>query len=132
MTLLFTFGRTLAHGRDRRPDSRGGLSIPLLPHGPADEDGMSHDDTGPGELSFDAATHFIAGQPGGAKRLLDEHSPNDQGLCRGCRRPGTGTPHVPWPCPIAQVAQAAGELRSFGPTSKSGPAEGLNPSPDSL
>jgi hypothetical protein len=72
---------------------------------------MRHDDTNRGEVFFDAATRFVAEQPGGAARLLREHSPDDHGLCRGCRTPGTGTPYLPWPCPVATIAQAAGELQ---------------------
>ena len=62
--------------------------------------------------SFEVAALFIAAQPGGVDRLLSEHRPDEHGLCRGCTRPGTGVPHMQWPCSVARLAQVAARLRS--------------------
>lgn len=59
---------------------------------------------------FDTAARFIARQEGGPDRLLQEHSPDDEGKCLGCRRPGYGTAYVPWPCAVAKLAQTARRL----------------------
>jgi hypothetical protein len=59
------------------------------------------------DQSIDAATRFVASQPGGPGRLLGQHRPNAVGLCVGCGRPGTGEPHTPWPCSVAKIAQVA-------------------------
>lgn len=64
----------------------------------------------------------IAGQlarmPDVVARLLAEHVPDRKGRCRGCGFPGTGTPHVPAPCALWLVAEAAsriGRLDQGGP-----------------
>jgi len=56
---------------------------------------------------FEAAVRFIAAQPGGTQRILDVHRANSAGLCCGCGAPGTGSPHIRWPCPVAKAAQQA-------------------------
>ena len=61
--------------------------------------------------SLDVAAQFIAAQPGGPERILDEHRPDDYGRCRGCTRPGVGTPYVSWPCSVAKLAEAARDLQ---------------------
>ena len=56
----------------------------------------------------------IAGQlarmPDVVARLLAEHVPDRKGRCRGCGFPGTGTPHVPAPCALWLVAEAASRI----------------------
>jgi hypothetical protein len=56
----------------------------------------------------------IAGQlarmPDVVARLLAEHVPDRKGRCRGCGLPGTGTPHVPAPCALWLVAEAASRI----------------------
>jgi hypothetical protein len=56
----------------------------------------------------------IAGQlarmPDVVARLLAEHVPDRKGRCRGCGFPGTGTPHVPSPCALWLVAEAASRI----------------------
>ncbi len=44
------------------------------------------------------AVRLILAQPGMARRLVDEHTPDERGLCRGCTAPGYGTPREHWPC----------------------------------
>lgn len=40
-------------------------------------------------------------------RLLDEHTDDGNGRCRGCRVPGYGTPGAHWPCLLATLAVEA-------------------------
>jgi hypothetical protein len=54
--------------------------------------------------------HFIASQPGGVDRILAEHRSDARGLCCGCTTPGTGQPHLSWPCSVAKLAQAAARV----------------------
>jgi hypothetical protein len=54
----------------------------------------------------------LARMPALVARLLAEHVSDEHGLCRGCGRPGTGTPHVPSPCDLWIVADAARRLRA--------------------
>lgn len=56
------------------------------------------------------AAVFIAAQPGGPKRLLRIHQPDDRHRCRGCSTPGTGTPGAEWPCPIHAFAHLAARM----------------------
>jgi hypothetical protein len=72
--------------------------------------GMDYTGAGRAARSLDEAVRFIAAQPGGPDRILAEHRPDTRGLCCGCTRPGTGIPHVPWPCCVAKLAQAAARL----------------------
>jgi hypothetical protein len=48
-------------------------------------------------------------------RLLAEHLPDRKGRCRGCGFPGTGTPHVPAPCALWLVAEAASRIGGLDP-----------------
>jgi hypothetical protein len=54
----------------------------------------------------------LAEMPDVIARLIAEHQPNERGLCRACGTPGTGTPHLPWPRPLAGTAEAARQLRA--------------------
>jgi hypothetical protein len=54
----------------------------------------------------------LARMPDVIARLLVEHVPDENGRCRGCGLPGTGTPYVPAPCGLWTVAEAARKLRS--------------------
>jgi hypothetical protein len=49
----------------------------------------------------------LAAQPDVVARLLTDHVPDDKGRCRGCTRPGTGTPMDYWPCTLSTAADAA-------------------------
>jgi hypothetical protein len=53
----------------------------------------------------------LARMPEVVARLLAEHVPVRHGRCRGCGRPGTGTPHVPSPCALWVVADVARRVR---------------------
>jgi hypothetical protein len=44
--------------------------------------------------------------------LLRIHVPDAIGLCRACGIPGTGTPHLPAPCPLSRIAEAARYIRT--------------------
>ena len=48
------------------------------------------------------------------KWLLGEHTPTGDRLCRGCGRPGDGSPAVLWPCSLAGVALVARQMRKDG------------------
>jgi hypothetical protein len=72
--------------------------------------------------SLDTAVVFIASQPGGPARLLEEHQPDARGLCAGCCRPGTGIPYLPWPCAIAKLAAEADKLQGGTGSREYGPA----------
>jgi hypothetical protein len=52
----------------------------------------------------------LARMPDVIARLLAEHVPDEHGRCRGCGFPGTGTPYVPAPCDLWNVADAARRL----------------------
>jgi hypothetical protein len=71
----------------------------------------------------------IAGQlarmPDVVARLLAEHVPDRKGRCRGCGFPGTGTPHVPAPCALWLVAEAASRIGRLDPAGP--PADGGGP-----
>ncbi|MGI5129083.1 hypothetical protein ACQEVB_19920 [Pseudonocardia sp. CA-107938] len=49
----------------------------------------------------------LAAQPEVVARLLADHVPDEKGRCRGCTRPGTGTPMGWWPCTLSVAADAA-------------------------
>jgi hypothetical protein len=49
----------------------------------------------------------LARNPAAVARLLAEHQPDEDGLCRACTRGGTGYRYVQWPCPVGAVALAA-------------------------
>jgi hypothetical protein len=78
---------------------------------------------------FDVAARFVADQPGGPGRLLNEHRPDDRGLCCGCLRPGTGMTYLPWPCPITRIAQAAADIQPWRQRSDLNP---MDTSPEAL
>lgn len=54
----------------------------------------------------------IGRMPGVAERLVDEHQPDADGLCRACTTPGRGTSRLPWPCSLHRVGTAALAVRS--------------------
>jgi hypothetical protein len=56
----------------------------------------------------------LADMPDVIAALLAEHVPDDRGLCRACGIPGTGTPHLRWPCPLRIIADTARKLRVRG------------------
>jgi hypothetical protein len=57
---------------------------------------------GCGRSAVDAAIRFVAGQPGGARRILLEHHRREDGMCAGCL-----TVPVPWPCVVGVIATKA-------------------------
>ncbi|HXV93443.1 MAG TPA: hypothetical protein VD813_09110 [Pseudonocardia sp.] len=68
--------------------------------------------------SFTAFTAELATMPDVVARLAEAHVPDGAGLCRACGRPGRGTPHLPWPCGPARLAQAAVMHPAPGPTGR--------------
>ena len=52
--------------------------------------------------AVEMAVRFVAGQVGGAVRILVEHHRRDDGYCTGC----TTTP-TRWPCTVAAIARAS-------------------------
>ena len=57
----------------------------------------------------------LARMPEVIARLLAEHVPDEHGRCRGCGRPGTGTPYLLAPCDLWTVADAARRMRAASP-----------------
>ena len=55
--------------------------------------------------AVEAATRFVALQPGGARRILLEHGQRPDGTCGGCL-----TSPVTWPCVVSVIARKAQEL----------------------
>lgn len=55
-----------------------------------------------GRSAVDAAIRFVAGQPGGARRILLEHHRRADGTCAGCL-----TVPVSWPCVVGVIATKA-------------------------
>jgi hypothetical protein len=53
----------------------------------------------------------LALMPETIARLIVEHTPNGDGYCRKCTRPGYGTPVVQHPCSVAALAIAALDVR---------------------
>lgn len=49
----------------------------------------------------------LSRMPDVAMRLLEDHSRDCQGYCKGCGRPGLGTPYKRYPCSLASIALAA-------------------------
>jgi hypothetical protein len=56
----------------------------------------------------------LADMPDVVAALIRDHVPDARGRCRACGTPGTGTPHLPWPCPLRRIADAARKLRAGG------------------
>jgi hypothetical protein len=54
----------------------------------------------------------LARNPAAVARLLAEHQPAEDGLCRACTRGGTGYRYVEWPCPVGAVALAARDTQA--------------------
>ena len=63
------------------------------------------DGTGHGPSAVEAAVHFVANQPGGARRILLAHDRRRDGTCGGCL-----TSPVSWPCVVSVIALRALEL----------------------
>jgi hypothetical protein len=55
-----------------------------------------------GRSAVEAAIRFVAGQPGGARRILLDHHRRDDGMCAGCL-----TVPVAWPCVVGVIATKA-------------------------
>jgi hypothetical protein len=53
----------------------------------------------------------LAAMPDVVAVLVRDHVPDARGRCIACGTPGTGTPHLPWPCPLRQVADNARKVR---------------------
>jgi hypothetical protein len=66
--------------------------------------------TGGGRSAVEAAIRFVAGQPGGARRILIDHHRRDDGMCAGCL-----TVPVSWPCVVGVIATKALSLESARP-----------------
>jgi hypothetical protein len=60
-----------------------------------------------GPTAVDAAIRFVAGQPGGARRILLHHHRRADGMCAGCL-----TVPVTWPCVVGVIATKALSLES--------------------
>jgi 2-keto-3-deoxy-galactonokinase len=56
----------------------------------------------------------LAGMPDVVAALVRDHVPDARSRCIACGMPGTGTPYLPWPCPLRRIADAARQLRAGG------------------
>ena len=56
----------------------------------------------------------LADMPDVVAGLVRDHVPDARGRCIACGTPGTGTPHLPWPCPLGLIADSARKLRASG------------------
>ena len=54
----------------------------------------------------------LAEMPDVVAALIRDHVPDARGRCIACGTPGTGTPHLPWPCPLRLIADTARGLRA--------------------
>ena len=54
---------------------------------------------------------MILSPPGMAKRLMEEHSDDGSGRCRGCPVGGQRGRHA-WPCTIYRAAEEAARIES--------------------
>ena len=72
------------------------MSLTMIEDAPARVEGPS---------VVDAAAHFVAAQPGGARRILTEHERRPDGTCGGCL-----TYPVTWPCVVGVIAKKALQL----------------------
>ena len=63
--------------------------------------------TSGGRTAVEAAIRFVAGQPGGARRILLQHHRRADGMCAGCL-----TVPVAWPCVVGVIATKALSLES--------------------
>jgi hypothetical protein len=68
---------------------------------------------------FQRIAEVLATMPESIVALLGEHTPDGDGNCRTCGRPGYGTPVVQHPCPVAALALTALTVRKR--TINSGP-----------
>ena len=57
---------------------------------------------------------FIAGEPGMAQRMLDQHVDDGSGHCRTCLRRQDGAAQV-WPCPLHGLAEQASKHKPGPP-----------------
>lgn len=53
----------------------------------------------------------LAAMPDVVAALVRDHVPDVRGRCIACTTPGTGTPNLPWPCPLRLIAENARKLR---------------------
>jgi hypothetical protein len=60
---------------------------------------------------FQRIAEVLARMPESIVALLGEHTPDGDGYCRRCGRPGYGTPAVQHPCPVAALALTALAVR---------------------
>jgi hypothetical protein len=63
--------------------------------------------TSGGRSAVEAAIRFVAGQQGGARRILLQHHRRADGMCAGCL-----TVPVSWPCVVGVIATKALSLES--------------------
>jgi hypothetical protein len=61
--------------------------------------------------STDPLIIAIAGMPELVANLLRDHRPDSYGKCKACGLPGTGTPHLGWPCALYTIADRARNIR---------------------
>jgi hypothetical protein len=59
---------------------------------------------------IDALVMMLANQPGLPQRMLDEHTDDGRGRCRGCR--WHDRPQPRFPCTLRTHAEAAARLQS--------------------
>jgi hypothetical protein len=57
-------------------------------------------------------TAVLADMPDLLAALVRDHVADKRGYCRACGMPGTGTAHLPWPCPLRRIAEAARQFRA--------------------
>jgi len=62
----------------------------------------------------DIAT-VLAAMPDVVAALVRDHVPDARGFCRACGMPGTGSPHLPWPCPLRRIADDARRIQASTP-----------------
>lgn len=60
---------------------------------------------------FQRLAEGLAHMPAVIASLLAQHTPDGDGLCRTCGRPGYGTPELEHPCPVAALALMALAIR---------------------
>lgn len=71
---------------------------------------LAADDAAQTEAQSRAFVAELAQMPTAVHNLMHAHRSNGEGLCRGCTRPGYGTPYRAWPCELFRLAVRAQRL----------------------